>query len=162
VTNVASNTFLLDGTTSFKGLEGTLSADVNSQLNVSSGIQLMKAVQDPTLDLTINGLQPENTPKISGNLGLNYKPEGLKALTLSAATIYTGRRAINPQNQGFIPGVALFSAGAGYQTTIVKRRTTFQFNVNNLGNKSYWASAGGGAYGIGMERSVKMIAKINF
>ncbi|MCX7173988.1 MAG: TonB-dependent siderophore receptor [Proteobacteria bacterium] len=161
VTNVASNTFLIDGTTNFKGLEGNVSAEINPQLTVNAAGQVMQAVQNSNLDKTITGLRPENTPKLSGNLSLSYRPDYLRGVNLTAAAFFTGQRAVNPQNQAFIPGVTLFSVGAGYLTSIAGHRTSFQLNIDNLGNKAYWSSAGGGAFGIGMVRSVKMIAKID-
>jgi iron complex outermembrane receptor protein len=162
VIDAASNTFLIDGTTKFQGVEATVGIDFSPELSLNSGAQYMHAVQNSVIDKTINGLEPENTPKLSGNMGLTWSPKSLGGVKLNAGAIFTGRRAINPQNQAYIPGVTVFSAGAGYSTKIAGRRTTFQMNVDNLFNKAYWASAGGGAYGIGMVRSVKANMKIEF
>ena len=162
VINPGSNTYLIDGTTHYQGLEATLNADLNRQWTVNVGGQLMKAEQNSQFDKTIQGLTPENTPKLSGNVGVVYRPAALVGLSLSAGASYNAKRYINPQNQGAIPAVTVFSAGAGYSTKIGGRKTTFQMNIDNLTNKRYWNSASGGAYGIGMARGVKFSAKTEF
>ena len=161
VTNMASNVFLIDGTTRFQGLEATLNAELERQWSVNAGGQLMKARQNSKLDLSIKGLAPENTPTLSGNLSLSFRPDLLPGVSLTTGASYNGSRYINPQNQGSIPAVTVYSAGIGYSTKFAGRKTALQLNVDNLSNKSYWNSASGGAYGIGMVRSVKFSAKVD-
>jgi iron complex outermembrane recepter protein len=72
------------------------------------------------------------------------------------------QRYVNPQDQGTIPGYALFSAGAGYLTTIAGHPASFQFSADNLTNRRYWNSAQQGTFGTGMDRSFKLGAKVNF
>jgi iron complex outermembrane receptor protein len=162
VTDTVSNMYVIDGTTKYQGLEATVSAEINPQLTLNSAAQFMHAVQNSVFDKSINGLAPENTPKVSGNLSMAYRPKEWAGVTLTAGANFTGRRAINPQNQGFIPGVTLFNAGIGYVTKVGGHRTALNLNIDNLADKRYWSSAGGGAYGVGMVRSVKMSAKIDF
>ena len=161
VTDVARNSYLIDGTTHFQGLEATLNAEVGRQWSLNVGGQWMKAQQDSRLDLSIKGLTPENTPKLSGNISLTHRIAELPGLSLTAGASYNGRRFINPQNQGQIPAVTVYSAGLGYATAIAGRKTSLQLNVDNLTNKAYWTSASGGAYGVGMVRNVKLSAKVD-
>lgn len=161
VIDSASNTFLIDGTTRYEGLEATVNADVAPGLALGAGGQLMHAVQDSVIDKSIRGRIPESTPKVSGNVSLTWRPASVRGLTLTAGSVYTGRRAINPQNQGFIPGVALFSLGGGYATKVAGHNVALQVNVDNAANKRYWSSAGSAAYAVGIERSVKANAKFD-
>jgi iron complex outermembrane receptor protein len=71
-------------------------------------------------------------------------------------------RFVNPQDQGTIPAYALYSAGAGYVTRIDGHRTSFQLSVDNLANRRYWNGAQQGTFGTGMDRSVKVNAKLDF
>ncbi len=159
VTDVKSNVFLIDGTTHFQGLEANLQAERGPwSLNVAG--LLMKARQDSRLDLSINGLTPENTPKFSGTVSATLRPPAAPGLSLTAGASYNGSRFINPQNQGRIPAVTVFSAGVGYSARLAQRKTALQLNIDNLSNKSYWNSASGGAYGVGMVRNLKLSAKL--
>ncbi|MDB5906438.1 MAG: TonB-dependent siderophore receptor [Massilia sp.] len=162
VTDEATNVFLLDGITRFQGVEATVNAELNKQFALGGGAQYLKAVQHPEFDQSVNGKTPENTPKLSGNMTLTYRVADIKGLTLRATTTYIGPRNIDAQNRGSIPGVSLFSAGAGYVTRIAGHRTALQVNVDNLTNKSYWNSATTSQLGAGMVRSVKFNAKIDF
>jgi iron complex outermembrane receptor protein len=161
VIDATSNTFLIDGTTSYKGVEATLSADISSSWTVSTAGQFMHAVQNSVIDKSINGLQPESTPKVSGNVSATYRAAAVPGLTLTTGALYTGPRAINPQNQAFIPGVTLISMGAGYATKIRGHGVNFQFNVDNLTNKQYWGSAGSGAFAVGTQRGFRMNARVD-
>jgi iron complex outermembrane receptor protein len=161
VIDSASNTFLIDGTTKYQGLEATVSAELGPHWTLSSAGQLMRAEQRSVIDKTINGLTPESTPRQSGNLSLTHRPAAVKGLTLSAGANFVGRRAINPQNQAYIPGVTLFSLGAGYATRVAGHGLALQLNVDNLADKRYWSSAGSGAYAVGGVRGLRLNAKID-
>ncbi len=160
VTDVKSNVFLIDGTTQFQGLEATLNAELGAWALNLGGL-LMKAQQRSLLDLTINGLTPENTPRFSGSASLVYRPAALPGWSVTAGASYGGSRFINPQNQGRIPATTVFSAGLGCAAQILGRKGSLQLNIDNLGNKAYWNSASGGAYGVGMVRNLKLSAKVD-
>jgi iron complex outermembrane receptor protein len=162
VTNEATNVFLLDGTTRFQGVESTINAAISRELALIAGAQYLKAIQHPAFDQSVNGKTPENTPKLSGNVSLNYRVPALKGLTLRTTASYIGPRNIDAQNRGMIPGVTLFSAGVGYVTRIASHRTAFQVNIDNLTDKAYWNSATSSQLGAGMVRSIKFNAKIDY
>lgn len=161
LTDPATNVFLLDGNNNFRGVEATLSADVGAWIFSGAG-QYLKAEQEPERNFTLKGKRPENTPKFTGNLGARYKVAELKGLTLNAGLNYVGPRFVNALNQGSIPGVTLLTAGANYATRVAGYRTSFQLNIDNLANKRYWNSVSSGAYGAGMERSLRFSAKLDF
>ena len=83
-------------------------------------------------------------------------------LTLRAGAKFISRRPVNPQDQGYIPQYTLYDVGASYATRIAGQRVSFQLSVDNLANKRYWNSVTTGTYGIGMDRSVKLSAKVDF
>jgi iron complex outermembrane receptor protein len=56
----------------------------------------------------------------------------------------------------------LFTLGAGYVTRIAGRRVALQLNVDNVADKRYWNSVQTGTYGTGMDRGIKMNAKVDF
>jgi iron complex outermembrane receptor protein len=162
ITNPTTNIFEIDGTTQFQGYESTVSIDLGRQWNVAAGGQLMNAVQHAAGNPSINGLQPENTPKVAGNLTLTYRPDWFKGLRLNAGASFIGARPVNPQDQGTIPTVTLYSVGAGYTTTIDGHRTIFNLSVTNLMNERYWSNAVNGNLGVGTPRTFRISAKVEF
>ncbi len=162
LTDPASNVFLLDGNNTFRGVEATLSKDFGPAWSVNFSGQFLRATQNPHNNLTLQGKRPENIPEFTGNLGLRHRLSAIRGLTLTAGVNYVGARFVDPLNQGQIPGVALYTAGATYATRIQGYRTQWQLNVDNLGNKRYWNSVSSGAYGAGMERSLRFSGKVEF
>lgn len=162
VLNPITNIFSIDGNNQFNGWESTLRIDVGRQWSVTAGGQLMSARQIAPDDPAINGLTPENTPKISGNLTVTYRPDWVRGLRLSAGASYIGDRPVNPLDQGTIPSVTLYSAGAGYQTTVDGHPTTINLSITNLMNKTYWSNAVNSTLGVGMPRTYRLGMKIEF
>jgi iron complex outermembrane receptor protein len=162
VTDAKSDVFLIDGTNKFQGWESTVTADINPWWKLSFAGQLLDAKQNPLIDPTLRGLTPENTAKLSGNFSVSHRSQLVPGLTLRAGMSYVGRRYVNSLDQASIPGVVLYTLGAGYATTIGGHRTVLQLSVDNLTNKRYWNSATTSAYGTGMERSLRANAKIDF
>jgi iron complex outermembrane receptor protein len=162
VLNPVTNIFGIDGTTDFQGWESTASFDLSREWNIRAGGQLMQAVQHADADPAINGLEPENTPKVSGNVSLTYRPEWLHGLRLTGGATYVGVRQINPQDQGLLPAVTLYSLGAGYVTKIGDQKFTFNLNVTNLMDTRYWSSTVSNVLGIGMSRTFKFSARVEF
>jgi TonB-dependent siderophore receptor len=160
VTDSVTNIFSNNGTIRFKGQEAVIAYEVNRQWTINAAGQHLKAVQLSD-DIKLNGFVPENTPKFLGNLSVTHRTPLVPGLSLTAGASYVTQRFVNPQDQGTIPGYALYSVGAGYVTKIAGRRTSFQVNVDNLANKRYWNSAQQGTFGTGMDRSIKMNAKVD-
>ncbi len=161
VTDPITKIFENNGNLGYKGVEATVSYDITRQWTVNGAIQWLKSVQNSPLQPLINGLVPENTPKWLGNLAVTYRVPAVSGLTLTAGTSVVSTRFVNPQDQGVIPGYALFTAGAGYVTTIAGKRVALQLNVDNVSNRRYWNSVQTGTYGTGMDRSVKISAKLD-
>ncbi len=162
VTDPVSKIFENNGNLLYKGVEATMSYDINRQWAVNGAIQWLTATQNSPLQPLINGLVPENTPKWLANLSVTYRVPQIAGLTLTAGTSAVSTRFVNPQDQGVIPGYALYTLGAGYVTRIGGRRVALQLNVDNVADKRYWNSVQTGTYGTGMDRGIKMNAKVDF
>jgi len=156
VTNIFSN----NGYIHFKGQEAVIAYDINRQWTINAAGQHLDAVQvsdDPKLDNFV----PENTPHFLGNIFVTHHTPFVPGLTLTAGASYVTSRFVNPQDQGTIPGYLLLSCSSGYETWFRGYRTSFQLLADNIANKRYWNSAQQGTYGTGMDRSVKLIMKVN-
>jgi iron complex outermembrane receptor protein len=162
VTDPTTRVFAANGDIDYKGIEATVRAEVLRRLTITLAGQWLRAIQRSPNDPTINGLVPENTPSALGNLAVSWRLPWVPGLRVNAGASGVTRRFVNPQDQGAIPGYVLFTAGAGYSAQIEKRRLAFQVNVDNLANTRYWNSVQTGTYGTGMDRTVKMSAKVDF
>ena len=162
VTDPVTNIFGYNGDVSYKGVEATLSYTFLSYWTLNSAVLWLDALQNAPVQPLINGKVPENTPKWNGNIGLQYRAPWLPGLTLRGGFKMITERPVNPQDQGYIPGYTIYDIGASYATRIGANRVTFQVSVDNLSNKRYWNSVQTGTYGIGMDRSIKFSAKVDF
>ena len=162
VTDPITNVFENNGDLEYKGVESTISYDINRSWTVNAAVQWLSAVQNSPLQPLINGLVPENTPKWLGNAAVTYRVAPIPGLTVTAGASSVSKRPVNPQDQGYIPGYTLYTASAGYVTRIRGHRAAFQVNMDNIANKRYWNSVQTGTYGTGMDRSIKFSAKVDF
>ncbi len=161
VTDPVTNIFGYSGDLTYKGVEATGTYEINRSWRVHAAVLYLKARQDSPRQPLIDGRVPENTPDWNGNLGVSYSPAAVPGLTLRGGVALISKRPVNAQDQGYIPGYALFNAGVSYSTRIQGRRTTFQLAIDNLANKRYWNSVTTGTYGIGMDRSIKFNVKFD-
>ncbi len=162
VTDPADQVFKYLGNTEYKGVEATVGYQVNPNWRVNGAVLRLRAVQHAPTQPLLDGRVPENTPKWNANLGVAYRVPALPGLTLRAGLKTISQRAVNNQEQGYIPGYTLYDAGLTYATNVAGRRTSFTVTADNLGNKRYWNSVQTGTYGIGMDRSIRFNAKMDF
>jgi iron complex outermembrane receptor protein len=161
ITDPNTMIFAENGNIDYRGIEATLTFEVARPLTVGAAGQWLHATQNSP-DQTINGLWPENTPSAIGNVWVAIRPPFLPGLTLNAGASAIAKRFVNPQNQGTIPGYTLFTAGLGYQMRSGTTRAVFLVNADNLANIRIWNSVQTGTYGTGMDRSIKMSARLDF
>lgn len=150
----------LNGTNRFEGIETTVAAQLGAHWSISAGGQSMNATQRSPDDHSIDGKIPENVPKLSGSVGLGYRPSFIPGLELSGGLQYVGSRQINPQDQGTIPSVTTSNVGASYVTRINDRRIVVNLSCRNLADKRYYSSAVNGALGIAAPRTVSLTVRI--
>jgi iron complex outermembrane receptor protein len=158
ITNVYENI----GELSFKGVEATATFEATKNLRFNGALQRLWVRQDSPKQPLNDGKVPENTPDWNGNVGVSYRVEQLKGLTVRAGAKLISRRPVNNQDQGYLPGYALYDMGASYATRIDGRPASFQVSIDNLANRRYWNSITTGTLGIGMDRNIKFNAKFDF
>jgi TonB-dependent siderophore receptor len=162
VVDPVTNIFEYSGNLSYKGVEATVAYELTRNWRFNAAVQRLKARQNTPVQPLLDGKIPENTPTWNGNIGVSYSVPQMPGLQLKAGVKSIAKRPINPQNQGFIPGYSVFDAGLSYGTRIQGHRVSFQIAVDNLSNKRYWNSVTTGSYGIGMDRSIRFNAKVDF
>lgn len=162
VIDPTTGNFGYNGRLRYKGVEATARYEFMQRWLLSGALQHLRAEQIAPTDATINGKTPENTPKWTANVSLGYRTPWVPGLQLRVGANTISRRAVNPQGQGHLPGYTLFNAGAAYTTKVAGRNTTLQLAVDNLANRRYWNSVANGLYGSGMNRNVRVSARMEF
>jgi iron complex outermembrane receptor protein len=154
----AANVFTADGEQRYRGIEASAQGKLTPRLSWQASAQLI----DPTfrdIGAAYDGKLPENASKQTASAFLSY--DIAAGLSLNAGAYYTGRRPVNDLNQAFLGGTTLYSAGARYATNLLGQRTTWQLNVDNAGDKRYWAGAGT-RLAAGLPRTVKLTVKVDW
>jgi iron complex outermembrane receptor protein len=159
----AANFFVLDGRTEYKGFEYSATGEIGRNLSVYLSGMFLDAEQTNAQNALILGKMPDNTPKQTHSLFVDYRPEFLPGAGVNFGVYYYDKRFVNNAEQGSIPAYTLFTVGARYATkSLGAKLTTFQVYVENLADKNYWAGAGGGILAQGLPRTIKMSMKVDF
>lgn len=161
-TTITNNVFVMNGQARYKGVELAASGEVNKQLALIASTVFMNAEQVSAANASTNGRVPENTPERTASLFAEYRLQDVPGLAVSGGLYYVGERAVNNANQAFIDSYTTLSLGARYTTKVAGKRSTFQAVIDNVTDKNYWSTAGNGLLGVGLPRTLKLMAKMEF
>lgn len=159
-TDPADRIFKLAGRARYQGIEASASGELTPQLSLYASAQLLDAEQRRAVNPAIEGKRPENTPKFTGSLFAEYRPEAVDGLAVGAGVFHVGNRAVNPLNQAFVDAYTTLSLSARYTFENVGSGLTLQLNADNVTNERYWAAAGNNLLGVGAPRQVKLTARL--
>ena len=101
-------------------------------------------------------------PDTQLNLGGEWDLPGLPGVTLTGRVIYTSSQSLDPANTKRIPDWTRFDIGARYATRAGGRPVTLRATIENVFDKSYWGSTGGGYLSIGGPRTLLVSATVDF
>jgi iron complex outermembrane receptor protein len=90
-----------------------------------------------------SGTRAIGAPKTQFNLGADWDVPGLQGLSIDARAVYTGSQFADAANTQEVPSWTRVDLGARYVIDIGQQQLTLRARVDNVANKSYWASAGG-------------------
>jgi iron complex outermembrane receptor protein len=155
----SANTFVADGRQRYRGLELSAQGRLTRALAWQLSAQSLDA-EFRDINAQYNGKMPENTAKQTASAFLSYDIAAVPGLSINGGAYYTGRRPVDDLNQAFIGGTTIFGLGARYVTQMFGKRTLWQINIDNVGDKRYWAAAGT-RLAVGAPRSVKATLKID-
>jgi iron complex outermembrane receptor protein len=158
----AANFFVLDGRTEYKGVEYSVTGELNKEWSVFLSGMFLDAKQKNAQNTALVGKRPDNTPEQTHSLFAEYRPAFVPGLGVNAGVYYVGNRPVNSLEQGFIPAVTSYTAGANYTMRWDRQRVTFTLYVENLTDKQYWATAGGGIMSVAFPRTFKGSVKVDF
>jgi iron complex outermembrane receptor protein len=141
---VANGVYGNNGEQRNRGLELAVFGEPVRGLRVLGGLTLLDAEQARTAGGLTDGNDVIGVPRQQFNLGAEWDIPGVRGLALNARYIYTGKQYANAANTQTVPDWNRFDLGARYLMDIGSGRLlTLRARIDNLFNKSYWASAGG-------------------
>ncbi len=144
VTNPSSNEVELHttGAVRSKGAELDITGRLTDQLDAT----LTYAYTDAKVtedELGLQGNRLSNVARDTASLALAYNYGELYhgKLRLGLSGNYVGKRAGDSENSFELPEYALANAFVSYDTTIAKQAVNFQFNLNNVFDKTYYTAS---------------------
>lgn len=155
-----ANVFTVDGLQRNKGVEFSVDGEVVKGLRVIAGLAVTDAKQRRTAGGANDGRNAIGVPEYTANANVEWDVYG--GLTLTGRVMQTGKQQVNVTNTLELPEWTRFDLGARYVVAIADAPVTFRFGVDNVANKQYWASSLGGYLVMGMPRTFKASATIDF
>ena len=140
----SGQTYGLYGKQRNQGLEFSVFGQPTKGLRLLGGLTLLDAKQKNTQGGATDGLTAIGVAKQQANLGAEWDVPGLRNLSLNARVLYTSKQYANATNTQSVPSWTRFDIGARYLVDLGNGRAlTLRPRIDNLFNKSYWASVGG-------------------
>lgn len=125
-----------------RGVEFTIDGEPVDGLRVIGGVTYTDAELRRTDGGVDQGNDAAGVPDWLANANVEWDLPFLPALTLTGRVVYTGKQAVNRANTLELNDWTRFDLGARYVALIGgDMPLTLRFNVDNVANKRYWASA---------------------
>lgn len=163
---VDGDVYSVSGKQRNRGLELSTYGQASSSVKLLGGITFMQAKQISTASGSYDGKDAIGAPRVTANLGADWDVPYVPHLSLSGRVVYTGAQYVDNANTQRISSWRRYDVGARYPMEIGNTVVTWRANVQNLTNKSYWASAGGyPGYGYlvqGEPRTLNVSATVEF
>lgn len=153
------------GTQRNRGLEFTVDGEPTDGLRIIAGLSLIDAKLRRTAGGVDEGNDAPGVPEVLANANVEWDLPFLRQLTVTGRVVYTGEQAADRANTLMLEDWTRFDLGLRYVALVADRPLTLRFNVDNVANKRYWASAFS-SFGTqllqGTPRTFKASASIDF
>ncbi|MBL4297131.1 TonB-dependent siderophore receptor [Vibrio fluvialis] len=139
-----SNNYYTDnGEQRNRGIELSAFGEPIESVKVLGGVTLIDAEIVKNADATTEGKQAIGVPKVQANVNIEWATPFVEGLTLEGRTLYTDSQYASADNSLELPSWTRFDLGARYGMKLGDNALTLRARVDNVTDKSYWASAGG-------------------
>lgn len=148
-----------------RGIELSVDGEVLPGLRVIAGGSIIDAKLRRTAGGANDGNKAVGVPKYLANANVEWDLPFLTGATLTGRVVQTGKQQVNVANTLQIPEWTRVDLGARYVLTAANKPITLRFNVDNVADKRYWASAYdsfNAALLQGAPRTYKLSASIDF
>ncbi|MGI9361942.1 MAG: TonB-dependent receptor [Parasphingorhabdus sp.] len=124
-----------------RGIEFSIDGEPVEGLRIIAGASILDAKQRDAEGGLNEGNKIFGVPEYLINANVEWDLPFLPALTLTGRVVHTGKQAANVTNTLELPEWTRFDLGARYVALVGDMPLTLRFNVDNVANKRYWASA---------------------
>ncbi|MDQ2823507.1 MAG: TonB-dependent receptor [Pseudomonadota bacterium] len=163
---IVGNRFDVYGEQRNRGLELSVFGTPMRGVRVLGGLTLLQAEQKTTAGGVNQGKDAIGVPKTQFNLGGEWDVAGVEGLSLTARALYTSTQYADGANTQQLPSWTRLDLGASYAMRVMDRNVTLRARVDNVADKSYWASAGGypgaGYLVVGAPRTFTISGTVDF
>jgi len=140
--NTLNNTFEITGTQVNKGLELSAVGEVVTGLTMYGGITLLNSILEDTPLASTNDKLYVGTPKVKGNVLLEYHLPTVPGLVATFDYQFSGPRPGDDANQFEAAGYSLFDVGARYTRKMWGTPVAWRLAVENVTDRHYWSTIG--------------------
>ncbi|WP_218188606.1 TonB-dependent receptor [Bordetella ansorpii] len=160
---VENGVFGANGKQRNRGVELSLQGEPVKGVRLLGGMTWLDAELTRTSDPALRGNHPIGVPNWHATLGAEWDLPGMRGVTLTSGVIHSARQYVNQQNNAYLPAWTRVDVGARYVTALQGRDVTFQLNLQNVFNKSYWSGVSQyGAFALGTSRTLSLSASVAF
>lgn len=154
----------LNGRQRNRGVELNVFGEVTPDIRVLGGVALIDGVQERTQGGLTDGRTAIGVPVVNVNMGAEWDTPFVPGLTFTSRVIYTGSQYVNATNTLTLPEWTRVDIGARYTFTSPwnGKPIVVRANIENVGNKAYWASAYNGVITLGAPRTYLVSTTFNF
>jgi iron complex outermembrane receptor protein len=149
-----------------RGLEVSVFGTPTRGVRLLGGLTLLDAEQVTTAGGVNQGKDVIGVPKTQLNLGGEWDVPNMPGLNLNARVLYTATQFADGANTQEVPAWTRVDLGVSYAMKLAEHDVTFRARVDNVADKSYWASAGGypgaGYLVVGAPRTFVLSGTVNF
>lgn len=162
-TDPATNRFSVSGLQINRGLELTVFGEPIEGVRLLGGVTFIDAELAETQGGQFDGNTAPGVPKTAINLYGEYDIPWLAGLTLTGRMLYTGSTFYNQANTQKVPDWTRFDLGLRYAFTgPAGKPVVLRANVENVFDRSYWASSARGFLAAGAPRTYVVSAQVDF
>ncbi|QSA18885.1 TonB-dependent siderophore receptor [Vibrio furnissii] len=139
----SNNSYTDNGEQRNRGIELSAFGEPIESVKVLGGVTLIDAEIVKSATTTSEGKQAIGVPKVQANFNIEWATPFVEGLILEGRTLYTGSQYASADNSLELPSWTRFDLGARYGMKLGDNALTLRARVDNVTDKSYWASAGG-------------------
>ena len=124
-----------------RGVELSVDGEISRGLRLIAGGSYIDARLHNTIVASSDGNQAPGVPKWLANANVEWDVAFVRGLTVTGRMVHTGEQKVDVANSLEIGHWTRFDLGARFVAVIDRTPLTFRFNIDNIANKRYWASA---------------------
>ncbi|MBU0725299.1 MAG: TonB-dependent siderophore receptor [Alphaproteobacteria bacterium] len=162
VTDPDTLVFSVSGEQRHRGIEFMLFGEPMKGVRLLGGVTVTDAALKGTAGGTNDGNDAVGVPAYQANFGAEWDPWFMPELTLTGRVLHTAAQYLDQANTQRVPSWSRLDVGARYATEIDNRPVVFRFNIENLTDEAYWASAHGGYLTLGAPLTAKLSVGVDF